>query len=147
MYLFDARIILAFKYQVSSPRETRYNMSTVFEINETSVNVQPPRPQTKFKNRNRMEIVSNILDIGRNGALKTHLMYKANLSYMVVTQYLNFLMKSGLIEEIFVEDGPTRLYKTSAKGFKYLEVYQDLQTIAGLQSQKSIQPSSSVIFS
>ncbi len=105
------------------------------------------RPTTKFKNRNRMEIVSNILDIARNGSLKTHLMYKANLSYMVVTQYLNFLIKSGLIDEIFSDDGPTRLYKTSAKGFKYLEIYQDLQTIAGLKSQKSIEPSSSVIFS
>jgi predicted transcriptional regulator len=108
---------------------------------------QTPRSQTKFKNRNRMEIVSNILDIARNGALKTHLMYKANLSYMVVTQYLNFLMKAGLIEEILTEEGPTRLYKTSSKGFKYLEVYQDLQQIAGLESQKSIQPTSYSFFS
>ena len=120
--------------------------SSVFEINSGTEFVAQ-KPQNKFKNRNRMEIVSNILDIARNGALKTHLMYKANLSYMVVTQYLNFLIKSGLIEEIFADDGPTRLYKTSAKGFKYLEVYQDLQNIAGLQSQKTIQPSSSVIFS
>jgi predicted transcriptional regulator len=119
-------------------------MSTLFEINETAN--QPTRTQTKFKNRNRMEIVSNILDIARNGALKTHLMYKANLSYMVVTQYLNFLMKTGLIEEILADDGPTRLYKTSSKGFKYLEVYQDLQQIAGLESQKSIHPSSSGFF-
>jgi predicted transcriptional regulator len=120
-------------------------MSSVFEVNPSN-DFAPQKPQNKFKNRNRMEIVSNILDIARNGALKTHLMYKANLSYMVVTQYLSFLIKSGLIEEIFAEDGPTRLYKTSAKGFKYLEVYQDLQSIAGLQSQKAIQPSSSVIF-
>jgi predicted transcriptional regulator len=147
MHLYDARIILALKYQVQITRETRYKMSSLFEMNDQAVLQTPQKPQTRFKNRNRMEIVSNILDIARNGALKTHLMYKANLSYMVVTQYLSFLIKSGLIEEIFAEDGPTRLYKTSAKGFKYLEVYQDLQTIAGLHSQKTIQPSSSVIFS
>lgn len=121
-------------------------MSELFELNATD-NVLGQKPQTRFKNRNRMEIVSNVLDIARNGALKTHLMYKANLSYMVVTQYLGFLIKAGLIEEIFAEDGPTRLYKTSAKGFRYLEVYSDLQTIAGLQSMKSIQSSSSSLFS
>lgn len=125
-------------------------MSELFELNSTatgSENAGATKPQTRFKNRNRMEIVSNILDIARNGALKTHLMYKANLSYMVVTQYLSFLIRAGLIEEIFTDDGPTRLYKTSPKGFRYLEVYQDLQTIAGLQSQKSIRASSSSIFS
>lgn len=133
-------------------------MSDLFTLHDTAGNgvVTPPpssssnsKRNSKFKNRNRMEIVSNILDIARNGALKTHLMYKANLSYMVVSQYLNFLMKAGLIDEIFADDGPTRLYKTSAKGFKYLELYNDLQAIAGLESQKSISPlsSPSVIFS
>jgi predicted transcriptional regulator len=106
--------------------------------------VEKEKPTPRFKNRNRIEIVANILDIARNGALKTHLMYKANLSYMVVTQYLSFLIRSGLIEEVFSEDGPTKMYKTTSKGFQYMEVYDSLQSIAGLDSQKSLRTSSSI---
>jgi predicted transcriptional regulator len=119
-------------------------MSSTF-VSETSP-VEKEKSTPRFKNRNRIEIVANILDIARNGALKTHLMYKANLSYMVVTQYLGFLIRSGLIEEVFSEEGPTKMYKTTAKGFQYMEVYDSLQSIAGLDSQKSLRNSSSTIF-
>lgn len=126
-------------------------MSYQFAMSDTEPTAVVPstKERPKFKNRNRIEIISNILDIARNGALKTHLMYRANLSYMVVSQYLNFLSKSGLIEERLVDDGPTKLYRTSSKGFRYLEVYNNLQAIAGMESEKSIQSaaSPSVLFS
>ena len=85
-----------------------------------------------------MEIIANMLDITRNGALKTHLMYRANLSFMVVTQYLGVLEGSGLVEQVISEDEPKRLYKTTAKGFQYMEVYQSLQDIAGIDSRNRI---------
>jgi len=119
-----------------------YKMNSIFSVNNTS----RASNTTKFKNRNRMEIVSNILNIAKNGALKTHLMYRANLSYMVVSHYLNYLMSSGLIEETFDNDGPTKIYRTTAKGFRYLEVYDSLQSIAGLDSQKGGTAVSSEIF-
>ena len=87
----------------------------------------------KFKNRNRMEIVANLLTIAKTGALKTHLMYKANLSYLMVTEYLNFLCGSGLVKETLDEEGTTKLYQTTVKGTKYLEVYESLQNIAGIR--------------
>lgn len=95
---------------------------------------QKPKSQTagRFKNRNRMEIVANLLTIAKSGALKTHLMYKANLSYLMVTEYLNFLCGSGLVREALDEEGTTKIYQTTPKGGKYLEVYDALQTIAGL---------------
>jgi predicted transcriptional regulator len=98
----------------------------------------------RFKNRSRIEIVANMLDITRNGALKTHLMYRANLSYMVVTQYLGFLEASGLIEEVIAEDEPKRFYKTTAKGFQYMEVYQSLQNIAGIESKNGTRTSADI---
>lgn len=79
-----------------------------------------------------MEIVANLLTIAKSGALKTHLMYKANLSYLMVTEYLNFLCGSGLVREALDEEGTTKIYQTTPKGAKYLEVYDALQTIAGL---------------
>jgi predicted transcriptional regulator len=97
-----------------------------------------------FKNRNRTEIVRDILLVARKGALKTHVMYRSNLSYAVITQYLDYLMKEGLIEVVLADHGlTTRLYRTTSKGVEYLDVYQDLVTIAGLWgSQRKIQESS-----
>lgn len=89
----------------------------------------------KFRNRNRMEIVANLLQIARTGALKTHLMYRANLSYLMVTEYLGYLLTSGLVEETVDEEGVTKVYRTSPKGLKYLQVYDSLQSIAGLDAR------------
>ena len=82
-----------------------------------------------------MEIVANLLTIGKGGALKTHLMYRANLSYLMVTEYLDFLCGSNLIRESLDDEGTTKLYQTTEKGLKYLEVYDTLQEIIGLDAQ------------
>lgn len=92
-----------------------------------------------------MEIVASILNIARTGALKTHLMYKANLSYMVVTQYLEFLTSSDLIKEVFDEQGMAKLYQTTPRGLKYLEVYDSLQTLTGIDEHRRI-PQKSPLF-
>ena len=89
----------------------------------------------RFKNRNRMEIVANLLTIAKSGALKTHLMYRANLSYLMVSEYLGFLTGAELVKERVDEDGAVKLYQTTPKGLKYLEVYESLQSIAGLDSR------------
>lgn len=106
-----------------------------------------PRAAGKFKNRNRMEIVANLLTIAKTGALKTHLMYRANLSYLMVTEYLNFLCGADLIQEILDEDGTSKLYQTTQKGLKYLEVYDSLQNIAGLDTRKPMPKGQQDIFS
>ncbi|MGI0090708.1 MAG: winged helix-turn-helix domain-containing protein [Nitrososphaerales archaeon] len=109
-------------------------MSQIFTVESRGKQTNPSR----FKNRSRMEIVAAILNIGRTGALKTHLMYKANLSYMVVSQYLGFLTSSDLIKEVFDEQGMAKLYQTTPRGLRYLEVYESLQSLASIDSQKKI---------
>jgi predicted transcriptional regulator len=123
--------------------DTNVNATTVVA---TATTVGVTRGQAnRFKNRSRMEIVAGILNIARTGALKTHLMYKANLSYMVVTQYLEFLTSADLIKEIFDEQGMAKLYQTTPRGLKYLEVYSSLQNLAGLEQQKEL-PQKSALF-
>ena len=102
-----------------------------------------PSP-AKFKNRNRMEIVANLLTIAKIGTLKTHLMYKANLSYVMITEYLDYLQESGLIQEMFGHDG-TKLFQTSQKGLKYLEVYDLLQDISGMNTHKIGKPRKDIL--
>ncbi|MDH5267795.1 MAG: winged helix-turn-helix domain-containing protein, partial [Candidatus Bathyarchaeota archaeon] len=44
--------------------------------------------------RNRLEIISEILQVAKNGAKKTHVMYQCNLSYRQTEKYLNHLLKT-----------------------------------------------------
>lgn len=87
----------------------------------------------KFRNRSRLEIISNLLTIAKNGTLKTHLMYGANLSYLMVTEYLDIMLRSELIMESNENDNTSRTYRTSDKGMKFLELYQTIKSMVGEQ--------------
>lgn len=130
MYALDARRILLLKYMDKMP--ISQSVILLAELFDSSGNGKKGAIGNKFKNRNRMEIVANLLSIAKNGALKTHLMYRANLSYLMVTEYLDFLSRSGLIRETLDSEGTNRLYQTTGKGLKYLDVYESLQAIIGL---------------
>ncbi len=86
--------------------------------------------QSRFKNRNRLGIVANILTIAKTGALKTHLMYKANLSYTMLRDYLKFLRDSELLEESHYPDQKVTLYKTTEKDLRFLASYLELKDLA-----------------
>jgi predicted transcriptional regulator len=82
-----------------------------------------------LKNRSRTEIIYDLVKATKGGAKKTHLMYKANLNYTVLEQYLNFLQESGLIRE---ENGAERLYFATGKGLKFLTMYEELASLAAI---------------
>ena len=88
------------------------------------------RLKTRFKNRNRLGIVANILTIAKTGALKTHLMYKANLSYTMLRDYLKFLRDNDLLLESHYPEDKVTLYKTTEKGNRFLESYLALRDLA-----------------
>jgi len=50
------------------------------------------------KYRNNVEIVADMLVITREGALKTQIMYQANLSFKLTERYLEAVLKAGLIK-------------------------------------------------
>jgi predicted transcriptional regulator len=86
--------------------------------------------RARFKNRNRLGIVANILTIAKSGALKTHLMYRANLSYTMLRDYLKFLRENELLAESYYPDEKVTLYKTTEKGVRFLESYLALRDLA-----------------
>ena len=47
--------------------------------------------------RSDIEISAAILQVARNGAKKSHIVYKANLNYNIGKKYLDRLMNSELI--------------------------------------------------
>jgi len=80
------------------------------------------RPQ-QIGNRTRMEILASILKVASNGALKTHIMYKANLSHRQLERYLTFLEERGLLAQGLDEELGNRIYRITEKGFDFLRDY------------------------
>jgi len=68
--------------------------------------------------RSRNEIISQILEICKNGASKTKIVYQANLNFRTVNPYLDLLIKNELIR---VNEGRAILYNTTPKGKRLLE--------------------------
>ena len=73
-------------------------------------------------NRNRTEIVSNILDAANGGVTKTKIMYINFLSFGQLKEYLSILIENNLIEYL---DG-THKFKTTAKGLNLLKIHNEM---------------------
>jgi predicted transcriptional regulator len=81
------------------------------------------------KRRDRLFIMAEILTIAKDGSLKTQIMYRANLSFAQLNEYLNILTKMNLLE--IQNENNKKIYKTTAKGNKYLEKYKEISDILG----------------
>jgi predicted transcriptional regulator len=73
--------------------------------------------------RSRNEIISQILEICKNGASKTKIVYQANLNFNTVNPYLDLLIKNDLIR---VNEGRAILYETTPKGIRLLETIKQI---------------------
>lgn len=77
-------------------------------------------------NRTRIEIISQILEIANGGVTcKTRIMYKANLSYSQLKEYLRTLSDKDLLSY----DLDTRTFKTTERGLRFLKTYSHLNDI------------------
>jgi len=80
------------------------------------------------KRRDRLYIISEILCIAKDGALlKTQIMYKANLSFAQLNEYLSLLIEMKLLESIVLNEKTT--YKTTPKGLEYLQSYKEINDL------------------
>jgi predicted transcriptional regulator len=83
-------------------------------------------------NRTRLEILATILKVASNGALKTHIMYRANLSHRQLQKYLAFLEETGMLAEHVDEEAGSRTYRVTEKGVGFLREYSHVSSyIAG----------------
>jgi predicted transcriptional regulator len=77
-------------------------------------------PERK-NNRGKIEIMADVLSLSTAAIKKTHIMYRANLSYEQVIHYLSELFSKGLIVQD-VADGAL-VYRTTEKGRAFLACY------------------------
>ena len=81
--------------------------------------------------RDRHDIVAEILETARGGAIKTHIMYKAKLSYNQLNDNLTSLVESGLLENhTIIRNGQTKqLFKTSKLGETFIKNFRTLELL------------------
>ncbi|HKU49546.1 MAG TPA: winged helix-turn-helix domain-containing protein [Nitrososphaera sp.] len=73
-------------------------------------------------NRGKIQIMGDILALATAGIKKTHIMYRANLSYEQVHLYLGELIEKRLVMQDVSQDGIA--YRTTEKGREFLQYYQ-----------------------
>ncbi len=80
--------------------------------------------------RSKLEMYVDILKVLANrGPLKlTHVMYKANVNCSVLKEYLDFLIKQGLVEERMA--GKRRVvYAVTQRGLMVLRYFRELKQV------------------
>jgi len=68
--------------------------------------------------------MAQILEITKEDTLKTQIMYKANLSFTQLNEYLQFMAINNLITHK-THDG-RGVYATTLKGFNFIQMYGEL---------------------
>lgn len=73
------------------------------------------------KNRDRLSIIAAVLEASRAGSSKTHIMFKANLSFKLLEKYLTLVTEAGFVHH---EDS---CYQLTIRGEEFLERYKVFQ--------------------
>ncbi len=76
--------------------------------------------------RNNMDISAELLYVAKNGARKTHLVYKANLNFALINKYLARLTENGLLESV------NEIFYTTDKGTRFIDQYEILKPMSGM---------------
>ena len=73
--------------------------------------------------RSELDIITKILKLSINGTKKTNIMYKGNLSYTQIQNYLPFLIEKQILEKCLVEEKDKNYinYKITRKGLDLLQ--------------------------
>jgi len=87
----------------------------------------------RVRERDRMSIIAEILLVAQDPALKTQIMYRANLSFAQLMVYLKFMTELGFLETIRDENGEPKAYQATKKGLHYLKAYKEVRAL--LQKQ------------
>ncbi len=88
------------------------------------LNIDAEMMSERKNNRGRIQIMGDVLALATSGIKKTHIMYKANLSYEQVHLYLRELIGKKLIAQDVSQDGV--VYRTTDKGRGFILYYTRL---------------------
>jgi len=76
------------------------------------------------RRRDRLCIMAEILETAKDRALKTQIMYKADLNFTQTNDHLRFMLTINLLKKARQNDRNT--YKATKKGLIFLQRYREL---------------------
>jgi predicted transcriptional regulator len=79
------------------------------------------------KRRDKLFIIAEILEIARDGTLKTQIMYRANLSFTQLNDYLDFMLKTNLLDK--TAHNSKDVYGATEKGTAFLARYREISEL------------------
>jgi predicted transcriptional regulator len=93
------------------------------------------RTERQLKRRSKLETYFSIIEVvGAGNQKPTHIMYKANLSWVVMQDYIRNLESRGVVESAEAEG--RKSYHLTQRGFellaKYLEIKENMNIGEGL---------------
>jgi predicted transcriptional regulator len=82
------------------------------------------------RERDRVGIIAEILEMARVGVLKSNIMWRARLSYLMLNGYLGLMMNTKLLDKVLLNK--KAVFKTTDRGLKFLyhchEIMELLET-------------------
>ena len=86
-----------------------------------------------MKRRNNVDIMADILRVAKSGAKKTWIVYRANLNFKIVKDYLSELIEKGLL----AVHKRSNLYRTTERGLEFLEQYDSFREFHMVEAEPS----------
>ena len=96
------------------------------------------------KRRDRLRIMAEILEVTTEGVLKTQVMYKANLSFAQLNEYLKLLLDLKLIDTY--NSNEKTYYKTTPKGLRYLQGYREIRELLRKEKEHNSKTGNSTLY-
>jgi len=85
------------------------------------------------KRRDKLYIIAEVLEIARDGTLKTQIMYRANLSFTQLNEYLDFMLKISLLDKEVINGKD--IYRATDKGTSFLQRYRDITELLKIEDR------------
>lgn len=92
--------------------------------------------------RDKDAIMSEILDVCRDGANKTRIVYQANLNFRTVNPYIELLVKNDLIK---IKEDKNQIYETTERGISLLNDIKRVNSQLNEYERAIAQPTSKSI--
>jgi len=96
------------------------------------------------KRRDRLHIIAEILEISKNGSLKTQIMYRANLSFAQLTEYLDLLLDIELLQKS--AENTKTVFKITEKGMEYMQNYCKIKELLEKNKEPSFKKNGTLVY-
>lgn len=80
--------------------------------------------------------MGKVLKTAVEPCMKTHIIYRANLSFAQLNRYLSFCLEHKLLKKQI--KGSRVVYATTKKGRKFLDAFEKAKSLVGVKEEREL---------